>query len=81
MVACIEDTAIPVCMVGLLFALPNTQLTRRLKSEGRLHARMAVDATAVLAYCAQQRAACGSMPTGRSRCRPVRPTAFLIQFI
>ena len=36
MVACIEDTAIPVCMVGLLYALPNTQLTRRLLSEGRL---------------------------------------------
>ena len=33
----IEDAAIPVCMVGLLYALPNTQLTRRLASEGRLH--------------------------------------------
>ena len=32
----IEDTAIPVTMVGLLYALPNTQLTRRLKREGRL---------------------------------------------
>src|SRR5207302_1684000 len=28
---------IPVCMVGLLYALPNTQLTRRLAREGRLH--------------------------------------------
>jgi hypothetical protein len=27
-------------MVGLLFALPNTQLTRRLASEGRLHAEL-----------------------------------------
>ena len=27
---------IPVCMVGLLYALPNTQLTRRLSREGRL---------------------------------------------
>ncbi|HLG89356.1 MAG TPA: B12-binding domain-containing radical SAM protein [Alphaproteobacteria bacterium] len=36
MIACIEDTAIPVCMVGLLYALPNTQLTRRLLGEGRL---------------------------------------------
>ncbi|MGO4676909.1 B12-binding domain-containing radical SAM protein [Bosea sp. 2YAB26] len=36
MIACIEDTAIPVCMVGLLYALPNTQLTRRLEREGRL---------------------------------------------
>jgi hypothetical protein len=34
--AFIEDAAIPVCMVGLLFALPNTQLTRRLAKEGRL---------------------------------------------
>jgi radical SAM superfamily enzyme YgiQ (UPF0313 family) len=33
----IEEAAIPVCMVGLLYALPNTQLTRRLAREGRLH--------------------------------------------
>ena len=37
MVGCIEDTSIPVCMVGLLYALPNTQLTRRLTREGRLY--------------------------------------------
>jgi radical SAM superfamily enzyme YgiQ (UPF0313 family) len=37
MVECIEATAIPVCMVGLLYALPNTQLTRRLEREERLH--------------------------------------------
>ncbi|MEQ1694427.1 MAG: B12-binding domain-containing radical SAM protein [Hyphomicrobiaceae bacterium] len=36
MIACIEDTGIPVAMVGLLTALPNTQLTRRLVAEGRL---------------------------------------------
>jgi len=36
MTALIEAAAIPVCMVGLLFALPNTQLTRRLEKEGRL---------------------------------------------
>jgi hypothetical protein len=36
----IEEAAIPICMVGLLFALPNTQLTRRLASEGRLHAEL-----------------------------------------
>ncbi|CAN7391573.1 B12-binding domain-containing radical SAM protein [Bosea sp. LjRoot90] len=36
MIDCIEATAIPVCMVGLLYALPNTQLTRRLDREGRL---------------------------------------------
>ena len=34
----IEESAIPVCMVGLLYALPNTQLTRRLALAGRLHA-------------------------------------------
>src|SRR4051795_4782269 len=33
----IEDCAVPVCMVGLLYALPGTQLTRRLEKEGRLH--------------------------------------------
>jgi len=33
----IEDAAIPVAMVGLLSALPNTQMTRRLLSEHRLH--------------------------------------------
>src|SRR3569623_3179052 len=38
MVALIEEAAIPVSMVGLLYALPNTQLTRRLTKEGRLHA-------------------------------------------
>jgi hypothetical protein len=38
MVACIEEAAIPACMIGLLYALTNTQLTRRLQREGRLHA-------------------------------------------
>ncbi len=33
----IEEASIPVSMVGLLYALPNTQLTRRLAKEGRLH--------------------------------------------
>src|SRR5262249_16223359 len=33
----IEDAAIPVAMVGLLSALPNTQMTRRLAREHRLH--------------------------------------------
>ena len=36
MVACIEEAGIPVCMVGLLFALPGTRLTRRLAAENRL---------------------------------------------
>jgi radical SAM superfamily enzyme YgiQ (UPF0313 family) len=33
----IEEASIPVCMIGLLYALPGTQLTRRLAAEGRLH--------------------------------------------
>ncbi len=36
MIACIQDTGIVIAMVGLLVALPNTQLTRRLQSERRL---------------------------------------------
>ena len=36
MATLIEDAAIPVAMVGLLYALPNTQLTRRLHQENRL---------------------------------------------
>jgi len=37
LVDCIEETGIPVCMVGLLTALANTQLTTRLKLEGRMY--------------------------------------------
>jgi radical SAM superfamily enzyme YgiQ (UPF0313 family) len=33
----IDDAAIPIAMVGLLSALPNTQMTRRLTSERRLY--------------------------------------------
>jgi radical SAM superfamily enzyme YgiQ (UPF0313 family) len=36
MTALIEEALIPIAMVGLLYALPNTQLTRRLEREGRL---------------------------------------------
>ncbi len=36
MINCIEETGICMSMVGLLSALPNTQLTRRLSREGRL---------------------------------------------
>jgi len=45
MIDFIEDSAIPICMVGLLYALPNTQLTRRLAREGRLHLDHDVAAT------------------------------------
>jgi radical SAM superfamily enzyme YgiQ (UPF0313 family) len=36
MIRCVEDSAICMAMVGKLYALPNTQLTRRLRDEGRL---------------------------------------------
>jgi hypothetical protein len=39
MIEAIEAMSIPVCMIGLLYALPNTQLTRRLTREGRLHSK------------------------------------------
>jgi radical SAM superfamily enzyme YgiQ (UPF0313 family) len=37
MIDCIEAMSIPISMVGLLAAVPGTQLTRRLAREGRLH--------------------------------------------
>ena len=37
MATLVDDCAIPISIVGLLYALPNTQLTRRLAKEGRLH--------------------------------------------
>ena len=52
----IEEAAIPVAMVGLLYALPNTQLTRRLIAEHRLyegydvHARSTADQCSGLNY-------------------------------
>jgi radical SAM superfamily enzyme YgiQ (UPF0313 family) len=36
MARCIQESGICMAMVGLLYALPNTQLTRRLREEGRL---------------------------------------------
>jgi radical SAM superfamily enzyme YgiQ (UPF0313 family) len=38
LVDCIEAANIPVCMVGLLYALPGTNLARRLVAEGRMDA-------------------------------------------
>ena len=35
-IKCIQETGICMAMVGTLYALPNTQLTRRLKREGRM---------------------------------------------
>jgi radical SAM superfamily enzyme YgiQ (UPF0313 family) len=53
MIELIEEAAIPVCMVGLLYALPNTQLTRRLASEGRLHPDLLLDRIAGIDQCTQ----------------------------
>ena len=36
MIECIQDSGICMAMLGMLYALPNTQLTRRLEREGRL---------------------------------------------
>lgn len=36
MIRCIQDSGICMAMVGKMYALPQTQLTRRLKREGRL---------------------------------------------
>ena len=36
MISCIQDSGICMAMLGQLYALPNTQLTKRLKKEGRL---------------------------------------------
>ena len=36
MIEFVQDTGITLTMLGTLYALPNTQLTRRLKTEGRL---------------------------------------------
>jgi radical SAM superfamily enzyme YgiQ (UPF0313 family) len=36
MIACVQDSGICMAMLGLLYGLPNTQLTRRLEAEGRL---------------------------------------------
>ncbi len=47
----IEETAIPVNMTGLLFALPNTQLSRRLAKEGRLQTGFEVVAQGVGDQC------------------------------
>lgn len=49
----IEDAAIPVAMVGLLYALPQTGLTRRLAAEGRLHDRFTEESGGVVDQCTQ----------------------------
>jgi radical SAM superfamily enzyme YgiQ (UPF0313 family) len=53
MIELIEEAAIPVCMIGLLYALPNTQLARRLQNEGRLNAGLLFDPAAGMDQCTQ----------------------------
>jgi radical SAM superfamily enzyme YgiQ (UPF0313 family) len=36
MISCIQESGVCMAMVGLLYALPNTQLTKRLRAENRL---------------------------------------------
>jgi len=51
--ALIEAAAIPICMIGLLWALPNTQLSRRLAHEGRLSAGYEINAAEAGDHCTQ----------------------------
>jgi radical SAM superfamily enzyme YgiQ (UPF0313 family) len=46
MIRCIQDSGISIAMVGLLSASPNTQLGRRLKREGRLFEKAAIQTDA-----------------------------------
>ena len=46
MIRCIQDSGISIAMVGLLSASPNTQLGRRLKREGRLFKKAAIQTDA-----------------------------------
>lgn len=43
LIQCLEEADLPVGMLSLLYALPGTQLTRRLEKEGRLHAGVGQD--------------------------------------
>jgi len=51
--ALIEAAAIPICMIGLLWALPNTQLSRRLAREGRLSEGYEINAAEAGDHCTQ----------------------------
>jgi radical SAM superfamily enzyme YgiQ (UPF0313 family) len=68
MIELIEEANIPIAMVGLLYALPNTQLTRRLAKEGRLH----VDHDAAPAGKGDQCTAGVNYETTRSRLEILR---------
>lgn len=46
-IQCVEDCGLPVAMVGRLKAYANTELTRRLQREGRLHPGVGVDSDRV----------------------------------
>jgi radical SAM superfamily enzyme YgiQ (UPF0313 family) len=42
MIRCIQDSGIAMAMLGLLYALPNTELSRRLQREGRLFDELSI---------------------------------------
>jgi hypothetical protein len=50
---CISQTGIPIAMVGLLYAMPNTQLSRRLRKEGRLFENFAYTTAEQGDHCTQ----------------------------
>ena len=90
MIACIEDAAVPAAMVGLLVALPKTQLYHRLKKEGRLmgfdgrkltdHDRIADTSQAIFDCSDQTTAGLNFMPT-RPRGEIVQEYQNVIRYI
>ena len=65
---CIRETSIPINMVGLLYALPTTQLSRRLEREGRLHEGYEIAPEGV-----------GDQSTAGINFDPVRPRADILR--
>ena len=68
MTACIRDTSIPTATIGLLTALPNTQLSRRLERQGRLFGRFR-----------QSMTESGDMCTAGLNFAPLRPRREIMQ--
>ena len=73
--ALVERAALPICMVGLLTALPNTQLARRLQREGRLHPNFEVMISRDGDHCAVGL----NFDTVRPRTEIMRDCAWLIR--
>jgi hypothetical protein len=77
MVELIEEAAVPMAVLGLLFALPNTQLTRRLAKEGRLH----VDSDVLPAGAGDQMAGGLNFETKRPRLEVMRDFRYVLDAI